>query len=101
DPELKIEDFDLWLRLSEFGEFFFLPRIHAYYRIHSNQFSADWEKKKRRLEYLAKKKNLPLQVYKFRRNKNFILRITRGLFHFLNYVSIEIQTFFQRLFNRN
>jgi GT2 family glycosyltransferase len=42
DPRLKIEDFDLWLRLGELGKFLFLPRIHGYYRIHSNQFSADW-----------------------------------------------------------
>ncbi|HVO73597.1 MAG TPA: glycosyltransferase, partial [Ignavibacteriaceae bacterium] len=97
DPELKIEDFDLWLRLSEFGSFIFLPRVHLNYRVHSNQFSADWETKKRRLEYLAKKKNLPLRAYKFRRNLNVPARMIRGLINFLNLLIIKIITSYQRI----
>ncbi len=101
DPDLKIEDFDLWIRLGEFGSFIFIPHIHAYYRVHANQFSADWETKKRRLEYLAKKRNLPLQAYKFGRNQNFILRLIRGMLHFVNYLIIKIITSYQRYLTKN
>jgi glycosyltransferase involved in cell wall biosynthesis len=92
DPELKIEDFDLWLRLGELGTFIFLPRIHVFYRIHQDQFSADWETKRNRLEYLARKRNLPLRDYKFRRNKNFLSALSRNLIHYLNFLLIKLIT---------
>lgn len=100
DPELKIEDFDLWLRLGELGTFLFLPRIHVFYRIHQNQFSADWGTKIKRLEYLAKKRNLQLSDYQFRRNKSFFFRVSRNLIHYSNFLLIKLITISQRMLGR-
>ena len=86
DPYLKVEDYDLWIRLGEKGEFIFIPRIHAYYRIHANQFSGNWETKQKNLDYLAKKRNLSLPQYRFIRNKGTFLLNLRNSFHFLNYL---------------
>jgi teichuronic acid biosynthesis glycosyltransferase TuaG len=58
DPDLKLEDYDLWIRLSDLGELGFLPRVHCYYRIHKNQFSGNWQTKKNILDYLSKKEEL-------------------------------------------
>jgi glycosyltransferase involved in cell wall biosynthesis len=81
DPELKIEDYDLWIRLGHYGNFGFLKNIFTYYRVHKSQFSADWETKKMRLEYLARKRNLTLPQYKFYRNKGTFIRLIRNLLH--------------------
>lgn len=94
DTELKIEDYDFWLRLSEYGNFLFVPRIHLYYRIHSNQFSADWESKRKRLEYLAKKRNLNLPEYKFYRNKGIFFLLLRNTIHLLSFFWYKITGFF-------
>ncbi len=94
DPELKIEDYDLWIRLGEFGNYGFINRIFTYYRIHKSQFSSDWETKKSRLEYLAKKRNLNLPPYKFYRNKNIVIRLARNLVHFLNLLWVSFLSLF-------
>ncbi len=86
DPKLKIEDYDLWLRLSEIGPFKFIPQIHVYYRIHSSQFSSDWKIKQERLQYLAKKRNLELPPYKFHRTKGFVHLAARNFVHLLTYL---------------
>ncbi len=96
DPELRIEDYDLWLRLGEFGTFVFLPRIHAYYRIHPNQFSSDWEAKKKRLEYLAKKRGLQLAPYRFYRNRGFPFLILRNGIHLMTFIWLKLITVVQR-----
>jgi len=90
DPELQIEDYDLWIRLSEKGEFKFIPRIFVYYRIHDSQFSEDWETRKRRLEYLKVKRDLELPDYKFYRNKSFVLLLFRNIIHFKIFLFYKI-----------
>jgi glycosyltransferase involved in cell wall biosynthesis len=82
DPQLLIEDYDLWLRLSSLTTFRFLPRIHVFYRIHSSQFSADWETKKQRLDYLSKKRNIKLPEYKFRRTRGGFFSFNQKLYTF-------------------
>jgi len=94
DPELKIEDYDLWIRLGGFGNYGFINRIFTYYRIHKSQFSSDWETKKSRLEYLAKKRNLNLPPYKFFRNKNIVIRLARNFVHFLNFLWVSFLSLF-------
>ena len=90
DPKLKaVEDYDLWLRLSELGKFGFIPRIHTYYRVHSSQSSSDWETKQKRLEYLSKKRNIVLPKYRFYRNKSFPIRIARNCIHFLTFLYVR------------
>ncbi len=91
DPGLKaVEDFDLWLRLSELGDFGFIPRIHVFYRIHGTQSSGDWEMKRKRIQYLSVKRNINLRDYKFFRNKGIVLRIIRNLVHFFTYLIVRI-----------
>jgi glycosyltransferase involved in cell wall biosynthesis len=97
DPELKIEDFDLWLRLGEFGYFIFLPYIHAYYRIHPDQFSSDWEEKKKRLEYLSRKRGLKLAPYRFYRNKGFLFLILRNGIHVLTFLWLKSFSVIKRI----
>ncbi len=95
DPELNIgEDYDCWIRLSNLGKFIFIPRIHAYYRIHSNQLSNNWETNKKKIEYLAKKRNIPLPEYKFYRNKGFLIRVARNSVHVLTFICIKFISFF-------
>lgn len=89
DPELKIEDYDLWIRLSELGDFYFMPRFHVKYRIHKSQFSADRETKIKRLDYLAKKRGFSLPPYKFYRRKGLLL-IIRNTIHLAVYLWIRI-----------
>ncbi|MBZ0198448.1 MAG: glycosyltransferase, partial [Ignavibacteriaceae bacterium] len=97
DPELKIEDYDLWIRLGEYGNYGFINRVFTYYRIHESQFSSDWETKKNRLEYLAKKRNLNLPPYKFYRNKNIAIRLARNFIHFLNYTWVKFLSLFDAI----
>jgi len=89
DPKLKIEDYDLWIRLSGLGDFYFMSRFHVKYRIHQSQFSADQETKIKRLDYLAKKRGLSLPPYKFYRRKGLFL-VVRNTIHFAVYLWIRI-----------
>ena len=94
DPELKaVEDYDLWLRLSALGPFGFIPKIHAFYRIHKSQSSSDWETKQKRLEYLSSKRDIRLPQYKFYRNKGILIRLARNLFHFSTYLWIRFLSY--------
>lgn len=90
DPKMRVEDYDLWIRLAKYGNFGFLPCITVYYRIHSDQFSGDWETKSERVKYLAKKRNLPLPEYRMVRNKGFLLMMLRNLIHYFSFVYYKI-----------
>lgn len=91
DPEFKaVEDYDLWLRLSEKYSFGFIPRIHFYYRIHGAQSSADWETREKRLQLLAQKRNIKLPRYKNIRRKGIILLLIRNVVHFEFYLLYRI-----------
>lgn len=90
DPLLKVEDYELWLRLGEKGNYLFIPRILVRYRIHGNQFSGNWTKKQENLQYLAKKKNIPIPPYSFYRNKNIFIRIIRNSLHVLNNIVASV-----------
>lgn len=81
DPLMRVEDYDLWIRLAEYGDFGFLPCITVHYRVHENQFSGDWDKKNKTVRYLAEKRNLPIPEYRMVRNKGFLLRMIRNLVH--------------------
>ncbi len=89
DPELKVEDYDLWLRLSETGSFLFIPRQLVYYRIHDKQFSADWETKAKRLKYLAEKRKLDIPEYRFIRRKKG-LHLVRNFVHLQSLLWVRI-----------
>jgi glycosyltransferase involved in cell wall biosynthesis len=97
DPELKVEDYDLWLRLSEITEFKFIPKLHVYYRIHSSQFSSDWEAKKTRLKYLEMKRNIKLPHYKSRRTRGGIYLFIRNVIHFKVYMLMRLLNFTSKL----
>lgn len=86
DPQLKVEDYDLWIRLGNLGTFCFLPRIQTYYRVHKNQFSGNWEVKQNNIRYLAEKNNYEIPTYKYYRNKGFFLLMLRNSYHVLNYL---------------
>lgn len=91
DKELKaIEDYDLWLRLSDMGNFYFIPKILVKYRVHESQTSGSWERKQEKLYYLAQKRKLNLPNYKFRRNKGLPFLLIRNSVHFLNYLLYKI-----------
>ena len=90
DPQLAIEDYDLWIRLSQLGNFGFIPRVHVYYRVHPVQFSGNWEIKQKRLEYLAAKRGLTLPNYKFIRNRGFLFMVLRSMIHYATYLWLEI-----------
>ncbi len=89
DPKLKVEDYDLWVRLSEIGPFLFIPLLHVYYRVHQSQFSADWEIKQERVNYLAKKRNWNLPPYRYYRNRGKFFLFARNSVHFLTFLWIK------------
>jgi len=96
DPNLITHDYDMWLRLSELGNFGFIPRFHCKYRVHKNQLSRGWEKKKERLMYLQEKRNIKLPEYNFYRNKGFVILLARNIVHFSTYLGITFYTFIRR-----
>ncbi len=98
DPKLITHDYDMWLRLSELGDYGFIPRIHCLYRIHTNQLSRGWEIKKARLEYLKQKSGLELPDYNFYRNRGIFFLIPRNVIHFSTYLFIKFFTFIDRNF---
>ncbi len=98
DPELNIgEDYDLWIRLSSLGKFIFIPRIQTYYRIHQKQLSNNWEVNKKKLEYLAKKRNLKLPAYNYYRDKGLPIRIARNSIHILNFIWVKFISLFDKI----
>jgi teichuronic acid biosynthesis glycosyltransferase TuaG len=99
DPDLKLEDYDLWIRLSDLGELGFLPRVHCYYRIHKNQFSGNWQTKKNILDYLSKKRGIALPPYKYYRTKGKFILLIRNTIHFKFYLLIKLFGWFNRKFN--
>ncbi len=92
DPELMLEDYHLWLKMSEYGDMGFIPKIHLYYRVHDKQFSGDWETKRKRLKYLAEKTGLPLPEYKEFRNRGLVILMVRNFFHFGIYLIFSLYT---------
>lgn len=96
DPLLQVEDYDLWIRLSEKNDFIFLPAVLVKYRIHTNQFSADWETHKKRLEYLSQKRALALPEYKKFRDKGILFSFIRNLIHLKLWIIYSLVTFFKR-----
>ena len=94
DPNLQIEDYDLWIRLSELGQFGFIPRIQTYYRVHGKQFSADWQTKQNRVNYLSQKRGWDLPKYKYTRNKGILFLFTRNIVHFLNFLFAKFLSLF-------
>lgn len=96
DPDLQIEDYDLWLHLSELGSFYFFPRLQVFYRIHDSQFSADWETRKARMNYLSRKRGLRLPELKLHRRKGVFL-IIRNAVHFKVYLLMRLLDFWSRI----
>ncbi len=91
DPELKaVEDYDLWLRLSEKYEFCFIPRIQVYYRIHGTQSSAGWDVRENRLQRLAAKREINLPRYKNIRRKGIFLLLIRNVIHLKFYLLYKL-----------
>jgi glycosyltransferase involved in cell wall biosynthesis len=95
DPNDKLEDYGLWLEISKTNNFRFIPRIHVYYRIHENQFSSDWSSKEKSLEYLAKKKNIELNTYKYYRRKGLLFLLVRNSIHYLTYITYRLIGYFE------
>ncbi|PIW69736.1 MAG: hypothetical protein COW08_05585 [Ignavibacteriales bacterium CG12_big_fil_rev_8_21_14_0_65_30_8] len=94
DPKLQVEDYDLWIRLSEVGKVGFIPRILTYYRVHSKQFSSDWKTKQNRVKYLAEKREWDITEYKFRRNRGLLFLIVRNSIHISNLVIVKFLSIF-------
>lgn len=86
NPEQKLEDYDLWLRLSESERFHLISRIHVYYRIHNPQFSSDWDTREERLKYLEEKRNIKFTGYKHFRRKGLLILLIRNLIHLVFYL---------------
>ncbi|MFH1198236.1 MAG: glycosyltransferase family A protein [bacterium] len=98
DIELKVEDYDLWIRLAEYGPICFVPRIQTFYRVHNSQFSSDWGIKQARLKYLALKRNLKIPEYKFFRNRGFLFLLLRNLIHIGTYIIFSFLNLIDRGF---
>jgi teichuronic acid biosynthesis glycosyltransferase TuaG len=94
DPNLQIEDYDLWIRLSELGQFGFVPRIQTYYRVHGKQFSADWQTKQDRVKYLSDKRGWNLPGYKYYRNKGVLFLLIRNAVHYSNFLLVKFLSLF-------
>jgi glycosyltransferase involved in cell wall biosynthesis len=81
DPQLKaVEDYDLWLRLSQRGGMGFIPRVHGFYRVHPGGISRDQKATSDRIQYLYEKRHISssAQAQKY----DIARRIARNLAHF-------------------
>ncbi|MDT3695089.1 MAG: glycosyltransferase family A protein [Ignavibacterium sp.] len=94
DPDDKLEDYGLWLEVSKDHSIHFIPRVHVYYRIHENQFSSDWISKEKSLKYLARKKNIELNSYKYYRKKGLLFLLVRNSLHYLIYITYKFIGYF-------
>lgn len=95
DINLKaVEDYDLWIRLSELGSFGFVPRIQTYYRVHGKQSSADWQTKQDRLKYLSDKRGWNLPGYKYYRNKGLLFLLIRNAVHYSIFLFVKFLSLF-------
>ena len=98
DAELSaIEDYDLWLRLGEYTNYLFIPRILVYYRIHSTQISDSWEIKQQRLDVLAKSRNIPLRPYQYFRIRSWAMRMMRNAFHYGTSLLVKLLALIDRI----
>lgn len=91
DINLKaVEDYDLWIRLSQKTQIGFIPRILVKYRIHKSQSSDNLEVNIQRLKNLASTKNLDIKLNEFRRNKSFLHLILRNSYHALTILYVKL-----------
>lgn len=86
DPALELEDYHLWLKMTSYGIMGFIPRIHLYYRVHQNQFSGNWEIRRERIKYIARKTGLPIPNYKEIRNGGLLFLMARNFIHFFIFI---------------
>lgn len=93
DPELMLEDYHLWLKMTEYGDMGFIPKIHLYYRVHDKQFSGDWQAKRARLKYLAMKTGLPIPEYKEYRHKGIVILMVRNVIQSSIYLIFSLYTY--------
>jgi len=79
DPHLQaVEDFDLWLRVSEIGPIGFIPRVHGYYRVHATGISRNPDEQRRRAEYLVRKRGLNNFTFREFRKRHYLLTLGRN-----------------------
>jgi len=79
DPHLQaVEDFDLWLRVSELGPIGFIPRVHGYYRVHASGISRNSDEQRRRAEYLVRKRGLNNFTFREFRRRHYLLTLVRN-----------------------
>ena len=98
DPGLKaIEDYDLWLRLTERGPLGFIPQVHALYRVHESGISRDVDAMNRRLGYLRRKRHLSQvpSVLPYPKS-HFPWRVVRGIAHMMIFGGMQALGFFER-----
>lgn len=79
DPKLTaVEDYDLWLRISDAGAMGFIPRIHGYYRVLDTSISSDKAGQMERVRYLMRKQHLTRFTYREFARRPLPLRCLRS-----------------------
>lgn len=74
-----VEDYDLWLRMSEYGHIGFIPRLHGFYRVHSSSISRSGDIQER-VSYLYGKRGIHRSL-RSRASRSAISMATRALGH--------------------
>ena len=90
-----IEDYELWLRIIKSISIVFIPRIHIYYRIHSDMTQLNNPSKDEKINKLLKKYNYKLIDQKERTKPFYLLRI---IYHKVLEAMIYIHIFELKLF---
>lgn len=77
NPENKSEDYDLWLRLTQYGDAVFVPIPAVDYRIHAGQYSSDAARREERLKYIEQKWGIKIN-YSEENRSNPVKRVLRA-----------------------
>jgi glycosyltransferase involved in cell wall biosynthesis len=97
DPQLHaVEDFDLWLRVSERGPIGFIPRVHGYYRVHQTGISRNAEDQLRRAQYLVHKRGLKNFTFREFQRRPRILTVMRNTLDICMTCALNIREFIDR-----
>ncbi|MCK6605328.1 MAG: glycosyltransferase family 2 protein [Ignavibacteriaceae bacterium] len=78
NPENQSEDYDLWLKLTQFGDAKFVPIPAVDYRIHAEQYSSDATRREERLKYIERKWGIKIN-YSEENRSNPVKRVLRAL----------------------
>ncbi len=85
-----VEDYDLWLRISQKYSIKFINKLHVYYRVHDKGISSDKSIINKRNKFLFEKRNIPYELNENIVNKKGYVVLIKNIIHFINTIYVYI-----------